>query len=151
MGKSELRKCRGCGKDRNKEQFSKWAQYCDDCQMPRWKRWYLKNKGIAKSRKSAWGNKNKDKVSKYAKRCYYKTKYGITEEQKADILASQGGVCWICGTSEPGANGWHMDHDHNEGNRIRGVLCLFCNSGLGYFKDRIELLERAMVYLRSFA
>jgi hypothetical protein len=39
-----------------------------------------------------------------------------------------------------------VDHCHKT-NKVRGVLCSSCNLGLGKFKDSLELLEAAMLYL----
>jgi len=39
-----------------------------------------------------------------------------------------------------------IDHDHRTG-QVRGLLCHTCNAGLGMFKDNIELLHRAIMYL----
>jgi hypothetical protein len=41
----------------------------------------------------------------------------------------------------------HVDHCHKTG-KIRGVLCKYCNLGLGWFKT-IEFLQRALDYLRN--
>jgi hypothetical protein len=41
-----------------------------------------------------------------------------------------------------------LDHDHASG-EIRGVLCGQCNSGLGWFKDNIEVMEKAAAYLEQ--
>jgi len=50
--------------------------------------------------------------------------------------------CAICG----GTKRLAIDHDHKTG-RIRGRLCINCNSGLGMFKDDVELLRTAVSYL----
>lgn len=42
----------------------------------------------------------------------------------------------------------HLDHCHITG-KIRGFLCSNCNTGLGLFKDNINLLESAIKYLRT--
>lgn len=41
-----------------------------------------------------------------------------------------------------------IDHDHETG-KVRGLLCFFCNAGLGMFEERIETMERAIRYLRE--
>jgi len=41
-----------------------------------------------------------------------------------------------------------LDHDHKDG-KIRGWICESCNTGLGRFKDDINLLQRAIEYLQQ--
>jgi hypothetical protein len=41
-----------------------------------------------------------------------------------------------------------VDHDH-ETNKIRGLLCSRCNTGLGLFFDNISNLENAILYLKK--
>lgn len=86
------------------------------------------------------------------RRRYYLSRYGITLEEYDRILASQGGVCAICGGDDPGtgrpADSLVVDHDHANG-RVRGILCHPCNRGIGYLKDRADLAERACSYLRT--
>lgn len=41
-----------------------------------------------------------------------------------------------------------VDHNHNTGN-VRSLLCMSCNTGIGKFKDNIELIEAALNYLKS--
>jgi excisionase family DNA binding protein len=53
------------------------------------------------------------------------------------------GVCAICFSTTRRTG---LDHCHATG-RIRGVLCLNCNSGLGMFGDSIERLKQAVRYL----
>lgn len=76
--------------------------------------------------------------------------YGLTVEQYDTMLTSQGGGCAICGTQTLPARGgcFAVDHDHGTG-AVRGLLCTECNSGLGMFKDRLDLVERAVVYLKA--
>lgn len=73
--------------------------------------------------------------------------YGVTPEQFAALLASQGGRCAICRTDQPGGKGgWHLDHDHKD-DRVRGLLCASCNLLLGHAKDDLDLLRAAVEYL----
>jgi hypothetical protein len=55
-----------------------------------------------------------------------------------------GGVCQICGDDER----LGVDHCHASG-RLRGLLCSRCNTGLGMFRDRPELLAEAIEYLKA--
>lgn len=58
--------------------------------------------------------------------------------------------CPICGKgSIPGITAnLVIDHDHETG-KARDWLCDSCNTGLGRFKDNIELLETAIEYLKK--
>lgn len=40
------------------------------------------------------------------------------------------------------------DHDHKTG-KFRGWLCSNCNTALGLFKDNIEVLKKAIKYIKS--
>jgi hypothetical protein len=73
-------------------------------------------------------------------------KYGLTESERDELIASQGGVCCIC-LSAPAT---HVDHCHKTG-RVRGVLCFNCNSGLGLLRDDPAVTNRAADYLEGNA
>jgi hypothetical protein len=76
-------------------------------------------------------------------------KYGVSQEQFAAMLISQGGACAICGATEAGGRGtFHVDHCHSLGT-VRGLLCHNCNVGLGHFRDDTALLLRASNYLAA--
>lgn len=77
---------------------------------------------------------------------YLQKNYGITLEQFKSIEHAQHGVCKICsGTNTSKA--LHVDHCHLTG-VIRGLLCNTCNRGLGLFKDNVELLAKAIEYIK---
>jgi transcription elongation factor Elf1 len=56
--------------------------------------------------------------------------------------------CPICGkrTIAGVTSKLDLDHDHRTG-KIRGWICDSCNTGIGRFKDNIELMERAKKYV----
>lgn len=60
-------------------------------------------------------------------------------------------VCPICNKSSIPSITANIviDHDHSTG-LARAWLCDSCNTGLGRFKDSIELLEKAIIYLKQF-
>jgi hypothetical protein len=77
---------------------------------------------------------------------HLKRQYGITEAERDELIASQGGVCCICLAALP----VHVDHCHETG-RVRGVLCFSCNAALGQFKDRPDVIRRAATYVEGNA
>ncbi|MER5448137.1 endonuclease VII domain-containing protein [Streptomyces sp. NPDC002764] len=77
---------------------------------------------------------------------HLKRQYGITEAERDELVASQGGVCCVCLAAAPE----HVDHCHKTG-RVRGVLCFSCNAALGQFKDRPDAIRRAAAYVEGIA
>ena len=69
--------------------------------------------------------------------------YGLTLEQFEQMLLAQDNCCPICLKELiiP-----CVDHDHNT-NKIRGLLCSSCNTGIGHLKDNVSNLQNAIDYL----
>ena len=62
-------------------------------------------------------------------------------------------TCDICKTDVEKAGhrkSLAIDHDHQTG-KIRGLLCMHCNTALGLLKDDIGTFESAAAYLRKHA
>ncbi|WP_309144509.1 endonuclease VII domain-containing protein [Streptomyces sp. BR123] len=115
------KRCPECGEikphsewELNRTSSDGWASYCKECRAQR------------------------NRAS------YFKRKYGITEAERDEMIAAQGGACVICriGPAE------HVDHDHETG-KVRGVLCFSCNAALGQFKDRPDVMRRAAAYVEG--
>lgn len=82
-----------------------------------------------------------------------RTTYGLTVDDFENMLKNQDYKCAICLSDKPNTEkgvgrGWHVDHDHKTG-KVRGILCNYCNHGLGKFKDNPESLRRAAEYLEN--
>lgn len=87
--------------------------------------------------------------SKYAQRKADLKKYGILPEDYARMLRAQGFGCAICGIQKcPSGRRFSVDHCHETG-RVRGILCLKCNQGIGQLDDSPERLRRAAEYLEK--
>lgn len=71
--------------------------------------------------------------------------YGIPLALKQLIEAEQDGKCLIC---EQTPNKLFVDHNHTT-KQVRGLLCSTCNSLLGFAKDRIDILQKAIGYLND--
>ena len=74
--------------------------------------------------------------------------YGITLEQKRQMIIDQKCKCKICPKpiSPDEHSKSHVDHCHETGH-IRGVLCHNCNRGIGYLKHDPAILVSATQYL----
>lgn len=79
---------------------------------------------------------------------------GITREEYYKMFDDQKSLCAICNQPETriGRTGQVstlcVDHCHRT-LKIRGLLCHDCNTGIGKFQDNIQLLERAIEYLKK--
>lgn len=80
-------------------------------------------------------------------------RYGMTIDEYEAMLSAQGGLCAICRQPEPAidprtnkARQLAVDHCHTTG-KIRGLLCVLCNQGIGQFRDDPQLLQLAINYL----
>lgn len=93
-----------------------------------------------------------DKKRKATKRYQLKTLYNLTVNEYNKLVERQNGLCAICGKVETANNQYGMfplsiDHDHITG-KVRGLLCQRCNRMLGHAKDNINILKKAIKYLR---
>src|SRR5690349_17201310 len=73
-------------------------------------------------------------------------RYGITLEQKQQMMEQQGNVCLLCERPFPSVRKACVDHCHTTG-RIRGILCISCNHSIGNLGDSYETLTRVLAYL----
>lgn len=67
-----------------------------------------------------------------------------------DMVRKQNNLCAICGEKEIVEDRClSIDHCHKTG-KVRGLLCRTCNSGIGFLKDDIYLLKKAIKYLKNY-
>ena len=127
--------------------------------MPRWskdhKRKWTKEyrRAMHRTYSKNWREKNIGKVTEYW-RAYIKThrserknhklqyRYGLSLTDYNALLKTQGGRCAICQQEQQ----LNVDHCSITG-KIRGLLCLNCNLGIGYLYHNQECLKRAARYL----
>lgn len=98
-------------------------------------------------------NNTRDGVVTRCKICvrekHLKRAYGLSSEAYKLLLSGQSGKCAICGSTTSQSNkrpAFHVDHCHKTG-KIRGLLCVLCNQGLGNFRDNAENLQKAAKYI----
>lgn len=115
------------------------------------KEYRSKRKDISRAYQKQYVVANKEKLAHY-KADWYKRKrydrYGITREEFDSALIKQNHNCAICAVGFSDKNRCYIDHCHTTG-KVRGILCFHCNTGLGHFKDKQELLTKALNYLND--
>lgn len=80
---------------------------------------------------------------------YYRNcakRYGVSQSELDALREKQKDGCAIC--LLPLSARPHVDHCHKT-KKVRGLLCRFCNTGLGNFRDNPENLLRAKEYLHD--
>ncbi len=148
----------------------KLTKKCSKCQTEKPLDSFCKNRGMkdglnnnCKDCVKKYTEENKERVRKYKSDYYYanrekcierdrknslKRKYNVTVEWYEAQLEKQNGKCMICGAAESGGISptLHVDHNHKTG-QVRGLLCRPCNTGIGLFKEDVNLIEKAIEYV----
>jgi hypothetical protein len=81
-------------------------------------------------------------------------KHGITVADFLRMRDEQGNLCAICAKPETTRSRWGgkkelaVDHNHATG-KVRGLLCVRCNHGIGYLMDDPALCVAAAEYLKA--
>ena len=117
------------------------------------KKYQKKWRDSHKEEKKKWYKRNRHKYqTKYKDRqraqCLIK-KYGITVEQYNELFLKQNGCCSICKRHQSEfKRSFAVDHN-NETKVVRGLLCHHCNIAIGHFFEDIDILQRAVFYLKE--
>lgn len=95
---------------------------------------------------------HKQRFARYQKSNSLYRRYGIYLEEYEQMVKEQNNKCLIC-NQKPNPDGkkhnvLSVDHCHKT-NKIRGLLCHLCNRAIGLFRERIDLIEKALCYLKS--
>ena len=88
--------------------------------------------------------KNKDIMNK--KRVVQK--YSLTLDKYELMLKEQNGVCFICKRINTNGRRLFIDHCHRTG-VVRGLLCGYCNSILGYCQENPDILKGCVSYIEN--
>jgi hypothetical protein len=101
--------------------------------------------------KNAYGREYaKKRCKKAIKNGWLKSHYNITLEDYNKLLKMQNNCCAICSLNQSeNKKAFAVDHNHKTG-KVRGLLCSLCNQGIGFLKDDIKILKRAMKYLKFY-
>lgn len=118
---------------------------CKECAGQVKIEWQAQNSDQVKEMHSSYWKNNKMKIMMQ--------RYGITKEDFNSLLEKQDSKCAICGREDPGCGDsrrsrFSVDHDHLTG-KIRGLLCILCNTALGSLQDSPDLLRKAATYIEE--
>lgn len=152
-----MKKCRICQTTKPFEDFHRSSKdsdgresRCKVCILEMKSRNYrknlLENREKARIKALEFRKKNKGYQRKYD----LKRVYNMSLEDYETMLKDQGHRCKICLTENAGGKHkkFYVDHCHKTGS-VRGLLCTGCNLALGGFRDNIESLNRAILYLKG--
>lgn len=142
--------CTKCGIEKEITDFSPTSSYkgkpchrseCRKCNSEAAKADYHRNSEVRKAAAKNWKQRNPDKVRSIR----HQYQYNLSPQEYSNLLEKQGGKCPICMDAlvKP-----FVDHCHITG-KVRGLLCVTCNSGLGKLGDTVEGLQRALSYLQE--
>lgn len=130
----------------------------NDDGLTRGQRYYRANREKRLAKAKAWRAENLDKQRLYSARwraanpekarlstriSLHKTRYGITLEEREEMLIRQGGRCASCRIDQA------TDLDHDHGTRVvRGLLCHACNVAEGLLKGDPIRIYRLLDYVK---
>jgi len=160
-----LKVCIKCKQRKSSSDFYRNRTDCRLCRKQYQKEFYIKHIDLEKEKRKVYYQKNCQVVKNYQKLRRIENpdidtiknlkKYGLSLEQYKEMSLKQNNTCAICNSPETATlkkNGkikkLSVDHNHIT-NKIRGLLCINCNRGIGSFKDDVEKLKRAILYLEQ--
>lgn len=145
--------CTSCRIDKETTEFysHKWgksgvASRCKKCRNSESAAYRKLNpeKMAAQARK--WRNNNKKRHLNNV----LMLKFKISVDAYERMYKEQNGCCAICESLSISGRRMAVDHNHSTG-EIRGLLCDKCNRGIGFLKDSIHNLQKAVNYLERFS
>lgn len=171
-----MKRCSKCGNTKATVDFYQSTKakdglthWCKECMRESARAHGRKNSGRKRDQLRQWRAENPEKGAEYRKRHREKyghdhfvarerertlLKYGMSVDDFDRLLASQGGGCAICKSTErvhvvrgeDRLRKLSVDHDHTTG-VVRGILCNVCNRAVGLLQDDPALLAEALAYL----
>ena len=151
-------RCSSCRRDLDIAMFygdnsktSGISSYCKSCHSEASKQrrenpeWLAKrNQGIQE-----WKITHPDRVRSYNIKHKESNSMLVTREQYNEMMNAQEFKCAICKDHQQDkARAFAVDHDHKTG-LVRRLLCINCNLMLGQARERIDVLEAAIQYLKD--
>ena len=151
--------CKVCGVEKNVQEYyvgktgkngQKWRKpTCKECELRAAREKYHKCPPTDRRHRNAVNPCNS---IEYRRKSKLWNRYGLTLEQFDSMLEEQDSKCKICNRElhyegnikeKP-----HVDHSHSTG-KVRGLLCGWCNTSIGYANDDVKVLTEMINYLND--
>lgn len=152
--KAKRKAWREQNRDRMRELNARWYRENRERAMATRKAYREKNRERCKTLVKAWYEANKERVGEYRKRNLTRIlsrqrfrRTGCSPELYKELFDKQYGLCAICG-GKGGRKGLAADHCHAT-ETVRGLLCGLCNPMIGLARDKVEILQAAIMYLQT--
>lgn len=143
-----VKRCGRCRREKSPGEFNRDAvrpdglyPTCKDCRHGE----YLRAAERKRAYQRRYRTENLARVATAKRAWYFRSRYGITLEDRERMLEAQSYACAMCGAALVGGRQTHVDHCHVSG-VVRGILCLRCNTVLGFVEDA-ALMALATGYL----
>lgn len=129
--------------------------YCKQCTKEASRLWHFNNRDKSISKCKKFNSENRDLIriktkltAEQAREKHLKSTYGITTLDFNKLLEQQNYGCAICKVTvySSSIKQLYVDHCHKT-NKVRGLLCIYCNTLLGYAKEDINNLKASIEYL----
>jgi len=153
-----MKTCNRCKVEKSETEFYKncatphgLTYACKPCcaELRRENRHRHANDPVHKKSRAEWKKdylrRNPDRAAVYRLRARLKL-YGLTEAQYTTFRLDQKNLCACC--QRPLDDKWVVEHSHKSG-KVRGLVCVKCNNGIGMFEDNPALLRLAIQYLEK--
>ncbi len=116
------------------------------------KEYYEANKDLERERARKYQRQLRISDPDYDRKKDYVRKYGITFDEYNEKWNEQKGLCAICNQPETRIIKGKVARlvvDHEHGAKARKLLCSNCNILLGMARESIEILEKAILYIKE--
>lgn len=150
-----LKICGKCNDPKDESEYHRDKQtkdglcaWCIECRKKIKRKHYIRHAPEIRTKVRIWRKQNPEA----ARDLRYRMEVGEFD----GMLLLQQNRCPICLVPFDENNRPHVDHNHKCcsgkntcGECVRGLLCHFCNKGLGHFRDNTDYLIRAVAYLKD--
>ena len=160
--------CRKCKQEKSRMEFyvddrysNGFTPWCKDCSREYTNKWKLTPAGKESRKKSQARQQQRPEIRERKRlykqgrqgkraqlRSWLKNLYNLSLEDYERLVEKQRGLCAICYRQNKNGNRLFVDHDHQTG-RIRGLLCLKCNTAIGLLDDNVEFIANTLTYLQE--